>query len=197
MYQVEALCNKALWLDQGQVQKLSTPAEVVVAYNNFLETFSQNKTETMVQDSDEQTSKTHLTRFTKIKVFVNGQTEPLIVTSQKSTLTVQLDFVSDNSFVSPSVGIAIFSIDGKAIASSSTHNDAYIVTRDKNGKGRVEIVFPSLPLLKGRYYIDALLANDNALHLYEHAIHVTEFEVIQSGLEQGVVALSHHWKQDV
>lgn len=196
MYQVEALCNKALWLDQGKVKMLSAPSDVVVAYNHFLETFNQNAAETVALD-DTTSGNTYLTRFKKIKVLVNGQSEPLVVTSQKSTLSIQFEFVSDIAFETPSVGVAIFSRDGKAVASSSTQNDSYSVIRDEQGQGRVEIIFPALPLLKGRYYIDALLASENALHLYEHAVQIAEFEVVQSGLEQGLVALTHQWKQDV
>lgn len=193
MYQVEALCNKALWLDQGQVKMLSSPAEVVVAYNNFLESFSQNETETVVQDNYERILNSQTTRFTKIQVKVNGQSENLVGTSKSSTLSIKLEFVSDTVFASPSVGVSIYSMDGKAIASSSTHNDAFTIPRDEAGKGQVEVLFPALPLLKGRYYIDVFLACENALHLYEHAMHITEFEIVQQGLEQGVVALAHEW----
>jgi lipopolysaccharide transport system ATP-binding protein len=194
MYQVEALCNKALWLDQGQVKMLSSPAEVVVAYNNFLESFSQNETETLAMDNYERILNSQTTRFTKIQVKVNGQPESLVVTSSSSMLSIKLKFVSDTAFASPSVGVSIYSMDGKVIASSSTHNDGFNIPRDGDGKGQVEVLFPALPLLKGRYYIDVFLACENALHLYEHAMHITEFEVVQQGLEQGVVALAHEWK---
>jgi len=194
MYQVEALCNKALWLDQGQVKMLSSPAEVVVAYNNFLETFNQNGSESVVQDNYERILNSQTTRFTKIQVKVNGQSESLVVTSKSSMLSIKMNFVSDTVFASPSVGVSIYSMDGKAIASSSTHNDDFSIPRDEVGKGQVEVLFPALPLLKGRYYIDVFLACENALHLYEHAMHITEFEIVQQGLEQGVVALEHEWK---
>ena len=194
MYQIEALCNKALWLDQGQVKMLSEPADVVVAYNNYLETFNHNESETVIQDNYERILNSQTTRFTKIQVKVNGQSESLVITSKSSILSIKLEFISDTAFASPSVGISIYSMDGKAIASSSTHNDGFSIPRDNNGKGQVEIAFPKIPLLKGRYYIDVFLACENALHLHEHAIHVTEFEVVQQGLEQGVVALDHAWK---
>ena len=36
LYQVEAICSQAIWLDHGRVQMQASPKEVVAAYNDFL-----------------------------------------------------------------------------------------------------------------------------------------------------------------
>lgn len=195
-YQVEALCNRAIWLDKGKVQLFGKPDEVVVAYNEFLDNLNQSDAPKLKLHAADETIKEGAgkTRFTEICMFVNGQKNQSIVTSKSSELSVKASFVSDADSATPSVGIAIYAMDGTAVASSSTQNDAYIIACDESGNGEVEVSFKSLPLLKGKYYIDMVLACDQALHLYEHAMHIAEFEVVQSSLEQGIVALQHDWK---
>ena len=37
LYQVEALCDEALWLDQGRLKQQGSPSDVIAAYTQFLE----------------------------------------------------------------------------------------------------------------------------------------------------------------
>lgn len=37
LYQVEALCDEALWLDKGRLKQLGSPSDVIAAYTQFLE----------------------------------------------------------------------------------------------------------------------------------------------------------------
>lgn len=198
MYQIEALCNRVLWLDKGRVQLDADPGEVVVAYNEFLDSFTNNSASTEKNVSLDEKSllnrKTEITRFTDISIRVNKDRNALTVISQSSELSVRANFKSDKKSPSPSIGVAIFTLEGKTVASLSTHNDGYVIERDEAGNGKVEVLFPNLPLLKGTYYIDLVLACDQGLHMFEHAVHVAEFQVHQTGLEQGIIALQHEWK---
>lgn len=194
-YQIEALCNSAIWLDKGEIQLFGKPSEVVMAYNEFLDSMnSPDAAEQKIHAAEMTKEGVGNTHFTEICMFVNGQKNQPIVTSKSSDLSVKASFISDVDSAPPSVAIAIYTMNGRTVASSSTQNDAYIIGCDESGNGEVEVTFRSLPLLKGKYYIDMVLACDQALHLYEHAVHIAEFEVIQSSLEQGVVALQHDWK---
>lgn len=66
--------------------------------------------------------------------------------------------------------------------------------RDGDGKGKVIIVFPSLPLLRGDYYLDVYLACENAIRILDSVLNAAEFHVTQRGIEQGVVNLPHTWQ---
>lgn len=199
-YQIEALCNSAIWLDKGKVQLFGKPDEVVVAYNEFLDGLnkpaeSQKLLQNAQSASAHEIEQTGITRFTEICMLINGQENQSIVTSQASELSVKIAFQSDPQSLPPSVGIGIFTMDGQMLTSSTTRNDSYVIKRDDSGNAQLEIAFAAIPLLKGKYYIDLFLACDQALHLYEHAMHVAEFEVIQDDLDQGYVVLPHTWKE--
>lgn len=194
LYQIEALCNKAIWLEKGQVQLQGTPAEVVVNYNNFLESLNAPAAEENVYHSVVKASHTH---FKEIKIIVNGKSNKRqILKSQQSDLSIVASYISDINVPAPSVGVAIFTGDGRIIASATTKNDNFDIARDSEGKAKVEVCFKTIPLLKGHYYIDLFLACEDAIHVYEHAAHVAELEVIQDGLEQGVFAIQHEWSDE-
>jgi lipopolysaccharide transport system ATP-binding protein len=192
LYQIEALCNKAIWLENGQIKKQGSPADVVVNYNNFLESLCATTKEDNTYQSIVKSNSTH---FKEIKIVVNGSANKRqVLMSQQSDLSVIAHFISDMDIPIPNVVIAFFTGDGRIIASSSTRNDNYSISRDAQGKSNIEVHFKKIPLLKGHYYIDLFLACENAIHVYEHAAHVAELEVVQDGLEQGVFAIEHEWR---
>ncbi|EXI78111.1 MAG: hypothetical protein AW10_03301 [Candidatus Accumulibacter appositus] len=64
---------------------------------------------------------------------------------------------------------------------------------DAQGHGRCVVVFPALPLLKGRYSITSYLFCEKGLHIYDLADQSISLDVTQQGVEQGVVTLKHAW----
>ena len=59
--------------------------------------------------------------------------------------------------------------------------------------GEAWLTLPRLPLLKGDYSVTVILACERGLHVYEIVERAATLRVVQSGLEQGVVSLPHHW----
>ena len=74
-------------------------------------------------------------------------------------------------------------------------NDGQPALMDAEGKGRIEVAFRELPLLKGRYRVNVVLACERALHVYESVDGVATIEVMQSDLEQGLAHLPHVWNR--
>ena len=76
-------------------------------------------------------------------------------------------------------------------------NDQRQLLRDANGVTEVDLSFPRLALLKGRYAVNIYLLFERGIHCYEEAAQIVELEVSQEGLEQGVVSLPHEWTGSV
>ena len=201
MYHIEALCNKAIWLERGRVKKAGEPQAVVVAYQHFLEQqAAASNTDQAPQETREQikTEEASQHAITDIQILVNGHPRPKSMTvhvlrSKQDELAIETAFISDPTLPPPTIAIALFTADGRAVASSSTQNDAFVSARDAQGRGRVRICFPRLALLKGQYDIAVFLACEQGLHVYEHVPQAARLEVVQEGLEQGLVALPHEW----
>mgnify|MGYP000211518937 CR=1 FL=1 len=195
LYHIEAICDRAIWLNRGEVAKSGGPAAVISAYDLFLAgQDSQTETEMAVQNTSGN-APAGSARITKVECRVGQQSgKTLALQSLQSTLNIKIFFVGDTSLPAPSVAVSIVTKNETLIASASSKNDDIVLTRAADGSGSALLILPKCPLLKGEYYINVFLACEQALHVYDHAQHVAELYVSQSGLEQGFVSLPHTWE---
>ncbi len=193
MYQVEAICDRVLWLDKGQVRLDGIPSEVISAYNEF----SLSQTQAMVPQQFSQLQVVAGTaKIDTITVAVDGVPgKELDAISQISELLVTVSFRFDPQLPPPSVALVFFAADGRIISSTGSKQDGLTLEQHKPGQAKVRISFPQLALLKGEYWLDVYLLCENALHVYDHANTVASLKVRQKGLELGVVMLAHRWEQ--
>ncbi len=201
LYQVEAICNRVLWLDQGQLQREGEPAQVVAAYQQFLDMEASAKGPAEANpDADRANVETAGAGGTARIVHVETLADDtagadLVLETGRTDFSVGVHFDSDPALPPPSVAVSFFGRDGRVIASAGSRNDGLDLQRAADGTGRVTVVFPALPLLKGNYWVDVYLLCEKGIHLYDMAKGVAELSVNQAGLEQGVVAVSHTWSQ--
>jgi lipopolysaccharide transport system ATP-binding protein len=194
MYQIEALCTRALWLEKGQIQLAGHPSTVVAAYQSFLD--RDAATDATVA-SDVALSPQGHARVACVTTSVNGMVgKSLTLQSGQQTLSVSVQFASDPQLHAPVVAVTLHASDGRILASSSTQVDGVVVARDSAGRGAASIDFPLLPLLKGEYFIAVYLLSEDGIHVYDAATNVATLHVKQSSLEQGVVSLPHVWRVD-
>ncbi len=200
LYQVEVLCDRVAWMKDGKLVMDGDAAEVVSRYNEWL-----NGVDNAAQPQHEQTPRiaegvlpvaagsgqVTLRRLEALADGVPGT--DLKLKSKQSELRLRAVFASDPNLPVPSFAMAIKDMEGRMLASAGTRNDGLQVSRDETGIASVELVFPRIPLLKGRYTLDVYLLCENGLHLYEAAEGGIMFEVTQEGLEQGVVSLHREW----
>lgn len=192
VYQIEALCTRALWLDKGVVQLLGDPATVVAGYQAFLDRDAVSQS-----TGHEMTTVASPTGHARI-LGVQTQSDAtvgktLYLQSMRQTLAVTVGFASDTALPPPVVAVTIHAPDGRTIASSSTQADSIELVRDATGRGTATLEFPKIPLLKGEYYVGAYLLSENGIHVYDSAANVATLHFSQESLEQGVVSLPHQW----
>lgn len=192
MYQVEAICNRVLWLKHGQPQMLDDPSNAVVAYNNYLN-FGEKISNPGFLDVESQVISGTST-FTQVSVAVDGTVgKELHAISCESTVSVMIEFKSDPALPVPSVAVMLTDIAAKPVTSVGTANDGVVLTRTPEGLSRVKLTFNHIALLKGTYWVYAFLMCEKGIHFYEYANMVAQLHIVQRGLELGVVALPHQW----
>ncbi|MBT4032802.1 MAG: ABC transporter ATP-binding protein [Methylococcales bacterium] len=200
IYQLEALCQQALWLDQGQVKLFDTAEKVCMAYNQFLG--GQESPEARVSSyfgkDQSLVDKTAAgtARINEVAVSVSGAKDSVLqLISLVSTLEVQVRFSSDSQLPCPNVAIVMTDANQNNITSCSNLYDHYELTRDADGHGMVKVSFPEIQLLRGHYWVNVFLLCEQGIHIYDSATHVSQFEVSQPGLEIGVISLKRQWSQ--
>lgn len=197
MYQVEALCSRALWIEAGSLHMIGDAAKVTNAYGASLNAELPRAVGAPVADVPAATitSARGTGRITRICASADGATgRELALRSGESDLQVTIEYAVDPALPSPSVALGISNSSGLTVASATSRNDGVLLTRDAAGIGTVTITFTKLPLLKGTYSLTFFLACENAVHLYDQVDHWLVLNVNQRGIEQGLVALPHEWQ---
>ncbi len=190
MYQIEALCTRALWLEKGVIQQLGSPAQVVARYQSFLDLDAAQTSAAPRAAS----APTGHARILAVQTRVDDETgTSLEVQSARQTLAISIKFASDPALPWPVAAVSINAPDGRILASSSTHIDGMHLVRDASGRGTATIEFPNIPLLKGEYFVWAYLLSEDGIHTYDTASNVASLHFSQQGLEQGLVSLAHSW----
>jgi lipopolysaccharide transport system ATP-binding protein len=205
LYQVEAFCDRAVWLDKGQVQAAGPVASVVKAYADSLR--AEHAQDVVPGPAATETDKTESSvvtttpvgqaRITSIEVSVDGQTgRELVATSGLSEVVISVGFESDPALPCPTVATGFALPDGQIFTSVYTLFDQLPISRDAHGRATVRVAFPKLPLMKGRFTVGAYLFCERAIHVYDVVLQAATVDVVQDGVHQGFVHLPHSWAQD-
>ena len=204
MYQVESFCDRAVWLDHGQVQMEGPASKVVAAYADSLrasdETVSVkhagNASLAAIPDgAGGVATNSGLTRITGIAVTVDGQTgRDLEAISMQSEVQITVKFESDPAQPCPTFATGFALPDGQIFTSAYTLFDGVQIQRSASGNGQATVVFHKLPLMKGRFSVGAYLFDERAMHVYDVVLQAATVNVLQDGVHQGFVQLPHTWK---
>ena len=193
LFQIESICTRAIWLHAGKVVAQGNPAQVVSAYQEFLDSTEAQQPALAVSPAQPSAPKGYA-RLTRVRVggLAPGQ-GPLQLVSLKDDLHIDAHFSSDPNLPCPSVAVSIHSPDGRIVSSAGAWNDGHLLERDAVGLGHVSLCFPQLPLLKGRYYVSLHLFCERGLHIYDVADRAVYLSVEQEGIEQGLFHMPRTW----
>lgn len=190
-YQVEALCDRVLWLEKGKMVKLGPSKEVTTAYQEDQEVLSyqsEKQIGTSVADQNVNNS-----RIKKIEFFKNGNqcSRTISMNSRSDYLKIKVWFHAVKN--EPTLAITIRKISGEIVASAGSLNDKSSYLINAEHQRYFEIDFPKISLLKGNYYIDVSLFCEYGINTLDYATRVLELKILQNDLEQGVAHLNHKW----
>ncbi len=223
MYQVESFCDRAVWLDHGQVQMEGPASDVVATYTDSLraeggdgalhsassvaaglekadakDALAADANALIAAVSDAASSaSTGTTRITSIAVSVDGVSgRELQAVSLQSDVHITVKFESDPAQPCPTFATGFALPDGQIFTSAYTLFDDVTMERDAQGRGQATVVFEKLPLMKGRFSVGAYLFDERALHVYDVVLQAATVVVTQPGVHQGFVQLPHRWQSN-
>jgi lipopolysaccharide transport system ATP-binding protein len=201
MYQIEALCSRAMWIESGRLRMIGSAAEVTSAYQSSLNASNPSsmsdfsKTLSALADPSMPSAPQGGGRIDRIIGTVHGLPgRELDLVSGETDLLITLDFSIDPTLPVPSVAFGFSDANNLTVASVLSSNDGATLNVDNKGHGRAQVLFPRLPLLKGRYTVTGFLLCEIGLHPYEQVERSLVLNVTQKGLEQGLVTMPHAWQ---
>ena len=195
--QVRMLCDRAMWLDHGEVTSIGDPARVV---DDYLQDVSGAMPAPPSPAPD--TAKTEIEEerwgsgevVLKRVVLTDSKGHELVALGAGSAVVVEMDVdvrVPQDDFV---FGIGIYHADGSCVYGTNTDLEGLLPGR-LDGSGRVRFLMPSLDLVAGTYRIDAAVHTRNG-RAFDYRRGVLRFVVGSRVHDIGIYRPKHEWRFD-
>ena len=184
--QVRELCDRAIWLKEGQVQDIGPVERVLGEYRE--EVLAQDQEQILEaeqaireEEAEEQEETpwrwgSREAEFVRIQ-FLDGQGRETRAFRTGETFIARMHYVAHRRIETPLFGIALHHASGFHISGPNTGFADYPIEAIE-GKGYVDYIVPSLPLLEGTYLFSAALYDREGQHAYDHHHMAYTFRVV-------------------
>lgn len=213
---VDWFCDRAIWINQGHIEKDGKASEVVDSYMSYmtnekidyLENLNNKKEIVKKKDADKEKNEEENTYKE------NSEEEKInrIGTRQAEILSVNfIDSLGREIFVLQNgtevmikisynvkeikkyvFGIGIFTIDGIRIFGTNTQLD-HFEKNIKIGIGEIIIILNSFCLLEGVYFLQVAITDYDGSLIDFHRDYL-HFNVVSRVNEVGIISMEHGWK---
>ena len=192
LYYVALLCDRAIWLKQGDVAASGPALAVVRAYEAFLQ---QKERERAGQEVSETippgTEGRRPARFTEV-VIHDGSGFPRAEFGSGETVAVDLAFESDDPGLAFHLRVGADREDGVQAFAVDTRAEPFAPLTGRRSY-RLRLVFPQLPIASGDFRLYAFLGDETALHLHDARVLRPGFTIVSPDYTVGLVKPQHFW----
>lgn len=187
MYQVQKLCRRALWLEQGGARAWGDVFDVTQAYLAWHERRDAEFRE------KQRVSRPAASRYRVERLRLQGEGEDVPLRLEEGeTLCVDLELHSPDGRA-PQALVGLVRADGTPVYGVATDHDGVSMAHVDGSRYAIELVFDELPLLPGSYILRAHAMDPEGLRLQDTV--EREFTVLGRSRELGLVRLAHRWRR--
>lgn len=191
MYYVTSFCDRALWLDHGQVKALGPAKEVVADYEDALLRQSPSPKTAGAKSSERENDEPAAgepARIVEVEIEGGELRDGRRVFATGEPWSVALSVACDDAGRPLHVGVGVNRADGVEVFTLRTTDASPLRGRSEH---RVRFSVPELPLTKGAFSVFAFLLDESGLHVYDREVLPDAFVVESPGYEFGVVRVAH------
>lgn len=200
---LERHCDRALWLEHGEVKAHGDVQSVVQTY---LEHVVQQQRANLLDEHEHEESDTSLTAIKpsrkrrwgtqEVEInsveFFNGTKKPCYLYKTGDKMTIEILYKAYNPVYEPVFGIGIFRDDETFCYGTNTHLEKIHIPRIE-GEGKVRFCIDHLDFTEGKYFLDL------AIHLedgtaFDYQTRAYSFEVTSMIKDLGVYRPAHRWE---
>lgn len=195
LYYVQDLCGRAVWLKNGNMEKIGGASDVINAYNDWVR--EKDSGFSISGEDSEATEKTDDKKCWIAAMRLTdeaGHDVSILKTGQDIWLRLVIRTSEPRDSLKGHVGVGLNRNDNEPVYGVTTKMDGISPLSFYDGM-EVSLKFSSLPLLPGQYYIVVYLSDDHAL--VEYDVNRTDMFVIENlRPEVGLIRLKHEWVTD-
>ena len=200
MAQIENICGRSIWIEDGVIRMDGAPRDVHPAYMEQMSRKNQQKRtaqsgEQAVQEKDENGN---------LKRWGSGEAKMTAVTvldaegkerrdyTPWEPFTVRIEYETKKELKDVVIGLAIYRSDGAMVYGTNTLIDTAKPVELKD-KGTIELKIDGLPVTNGQYSIDLALHKPDGFN-YDFWRDICKVDVANNVQTPGEIALGHRWE---
>ncbi|HLV01288.1 MAG TPA: Wzt carbohydrate-binding domain-containing protein, partial [Acidobacteriota bacterium] len=189
LYQVRALCDRAMWLERGREKRVGDATDVVDAYRDTLREEAQKS-----EPADRRLQEKPLCWIESARLCSSDPTRPVRI-QPGDTLALEVWARFEPEFDSvPGIAVGIVRNDGVVVYTVASTMESVPLLKLDGNRYYARIVYPNLQLLPGHYYFNVGTTDEENLQGYDIRERVEPFIVTSKGLDFGIVRLEHRWE---
>jgi len=189
LYSVSMICQDSLWLRNGHIEAYGPTAQVIRAYEAYLQT----KTE-------------HLPEQHWRELHLGGEIEEVMLqggssrgttreVTRGSDLTVQVRWKSDHPERLFHIGVAIDRVDNITCFATSTLKDGFAPFVGQTLYS-VTLRFLQLPFNNGSFRVVIFLLDEHGVHVYYQKVADQTLTIATEAKEWGIFHMPHVWEDE-
>lgn len=189
LYQIQSICDEAIWLKDGQAAMAGKTARVVGAYENYLRDREMPTAPAAGANGGPQA-------FPWIAGVGLGLGDHEILHDHVpagNEFVVTVRYTVPRPPTAVHIGIVIDRNDGVQVFGTGTHL-AGVDPVPRSGSIRLRV--PRLSLLSGEYTVSVYLLDEHGLHIYDRRMQACRFRVESRSRHLGLCYLEHLWEVD-
>ncbi|MBE5870814.1 MAG: ABC transporter ATP-binding protein [Lachnospiraceae bacterium] len=201
MSQIERICDRCIWLQDGMIREEGSPFDLNRDYMNYMCSNRNQGQKTLnasvpkEQEREEECEKEESEKEEKIrirKVFVTdrlGEVKSVFFVGERLQLKLEIEALEQiDDYV---IELNLVRADGLFCYGLSTRTDA-IGCESWKGLKKIDVSFAAMNLLKGKYHFDLHVARgDGSTFCFQGNVADFEMETYQE--ERGLLYLDHEW----
>ena len=205
LQQIEQICDKSIWIENGHIRQIGEPKEIHLKYLKEMEEERQRliheakkNSEADLDDRDSFCGKKVIRSgngdvyFTNVSLF-NKEGKFETVYSSHDFMKVRYDFINKAEIQEAVVSIRIYKDDNTHCYGTTSDIECGNII-ELNDKKVLNIDFEDLCLLDGNYMIDADIKDKSGEIVYDSIHDMIRFDVVNEDGRTGICALKTSWK---
>ncbi len=201
MDQIERICDRSIWIQNGQVREAGSPVDV---HRSYLDAMSAKRKQSSQEKAvlaasgttDSQPAHPDAVRFLSAKLFDKDNKERnVFALGEMVALEIELDMRKERQGCQMEVNLVradgLFCY-GCASALEAAGMEGTDRNTDRTNQKKIRLVFKKMNLLSGWYHFDVHIVDSEGSTIYFGG-NVAEFEIDGCRPQRGLVYLEHVW----
>lgn len=200
MDQIEQICDRSIWIHEGDIRRQGRPRDVHPEYLDFMGEKRQERAEKEKEEAPQEKTEPIAkeekrwgngdARIRKVMILDrDGRERSVIKTDEQVTISIK--YAIKNTVEDAVIGIGFFRSDGVQCYGTNTRIDKlpeFKLVRD----GVAEVKIASLNLIPGQYLLDVAIESQIGIAV-DYFREAYRFEVFSDVSDVGVARIAHQW----